>query len=112
MFGRSAILAEGTNIDPKDAATAGVNLVSGEFFGALDILLMAGRTFSPQDRAGATDVAILSAGLARKLFGGADPIGRRVRIDGQPPDRWLSVIAVSYTHLDVYKRQARSSTRS
>ena len=95
VFGRSAILAEGTNIDPKDAATAGVNLVSGEFFGALDILLMAGRTYSPQDRAGATDVAILSAGLARKLFGGADPIGRRVRIDGQPPDRWLSVIGVA-----------------
>jgi putative ABC transport system permease protein len=40
-------------------------------------------------------VAILSAGVARALFAGADPIGRRIRIDGQPPGRWLSVVGVA-----------------
>ena len=93
--GRSAVLAEGSNLDPQDAAKASVNLVSGEFFGVLDIPIIAGRTFQPQDRAGATNVAILSASLARKLFPGADPLGRRVRIDGQPPGRWLSVIGIA-----------------
>jgi putative ABC transport system permease protein len=93
--GHSAILAEGSNVEPRDAAKASVNQVSGEFFGALEIPLMEGRTFGPRDRADSADVAILSASLARKLFGGADPIGRRVRIDGQPPDRWLSVMGVA-----------------
>jgi len=93
--GQSAILAEGSNVEPRDAPKAGVNEVSGEFFGALEIPVMEGRTFEPQDRADSPDVAILSASLARKLFHVADPIGRRVRIDGQPPDRWLSIIGVA-----------------
>jgi len=94
-FGRSAVFAEGADVDPTDAVKAGANLVSGEFFGALDIPLIAGRTFASQDRADSTNVAILSAGLARKLFAGADAIGRRVRIDGQPPDRWLTVVGIA-----------------
>jgi predicted permease len=93
--GQSAVFAEGGNTNPKDAAKAGVNLVSGEFFGVLEIPLIAGRTFSPRDRADSSSVAILSAGLARALFVGADPMGRRVRIDGQPPGRWLSVVGVA-----------------
>ncbi len=92
--GRSAVLAEGANTGPKDAPKASVNQVSGEYFSALAIPLLAGRTFTPRDRAGATDVAILSASLARTLFRGADPLGMRVRLDGQPVDRWLNVIGV------------------
>jgi len=93
---QSAIVAQGANpdSDSNDAVKASVNLVSGEFFRALDIPLLAGRTFSAADHAGSTNVAILSWSLGRKLFPGAEPIGRRVRIDGQPPDRWLSVVGV------------------
>ena len=43
--------------------------------------------------AGQRDVAIISAGLATALFPGADPVGRRVRLGGQP-DRLLEVIGV------------------
>jgi putative ABC transport system permease protein len=89
--GRSAVFAEGASTDPKDALQVGVNLVSGEFFDALAIPILEGRTFSQQDGAGSPNVAILSAGLARKLFPGADPIGRRVRLG----DRWLSVAGVA-----------------
>jgi putative ABC transport system permease protein len=92
LSGLSSIFVEGGIIDPKNRVNAGVNVVSGEFFGALDIPIMLGRTFSEWDRAGSTNVAVISAGLARKLFPSTDPIGRRVRIDGQPTDRWLTVI--------------------
>jgi putative ABC transport system permease protein len=92
--GQTPVFAEGGSVDPKDAAPSGVNLVSGEFFGALEIPLLAGRTFGELDVAGAPNVAILSAGLARKLFPGVDPVGRRVRIGGQSPDRWLRVAGI------------------
>ncbi len=93
--GRSGVFAEGGSTDPKDALPAGVNLVSGEFFSAFEIPILAGRTFSRQDDADSPGVAIVSAGLARQLFPGADPIGRRVRIGGQAPDPWLRVIGVA-----------------
>jgi len=91
---RTPIFAEGGNTDPKDATQASVNLVSGEFFAALDIPLLAGRTFSQADGAGSPNVAILSAALARRLFPGIDPTGRRVRIGGQAPDRWIRVVGI------------------
>jgi predicted permease len=93
--GASPVLREGGSADPKDAVQAGVNPVSGEFFDAFSIPLLAGRTFTAQDAAGSQHVAILSAGLARKLFPGEDPLGRRVRIGGQPADRWLLVAGVA-----------------
>jgi putative ABC transport system permease protein len=92
--GQSAIYAGHLQPDRQGGVSASVNTVSGEFFGALEIPLIAGRTFLPQDLAGSTEVAIVSASLARKLFPGTDPIGGRVRIDGQPPDRWLQVVGV------------------
>ncbi|HUD98879.1 MAG TPA: ABC transporter permease [Bryobacteraceae bacterium] len=92
--GRNAVVAEGRTTDPKDAVESPVNQVSGEFFGALDIPLVVGRTFSARDGAGSPDTAILSASLAHKLFGRNDPIGRRVRIGAQPAERWLNVAGV------------------
>ena len=93
--GRSALFAEGGSTDPKDAEQTVVNQVSGEFFRALDIPILAGRSFSEQDTADAPQVAILSAGLARKLFGSGNAIGRRVRIGGQAPDQWLRVAGIA-----------------
>ncbi|HWC96551.1 MAG TPA: ABC transporter permease [Candidatus Sulfopaludibacter sp.] len=92
--GTAPIFVEGGSIDPKEAGQAGVNPVSGEFFDAFSIPLLSGRTFSTRDTPGAPEVAILSAGLARKLFPGADSVGRRVRIGDQAGNRWLVVAGI------------------
>jgi putative ABC transport system permease protein len=91
--GQSAIFVKG-GTEPRGRARAATNVVSGEFFEVLDIPLISGRTFSSEDRT-ESPVTILSASLARKLFPNEDPAGRLVRIDGQPPDRWLSVVGVA-----------------
>ncbi|MDR3700484.1 MAG: ABC transporter permease [Candidatus Sulfopaludibacter sp.] len=93
--GQSPLFAEGGSTDPKDAVPTAVNQVSGEFFGALDIPILAGRTFSGRDGADAPPVAVLSVGLARRLFGRGDPIGKRVRIGGQAPEQWLRVTGIA-----------------
>ncbi len=91
--GQSPIFAEGGSLDAKEAPPSAVNVVSGGFFAALDIPLLSGRTFAEQDGENSARVAIVSAALARRLFAGTDPIGRRVRIGGEA-DRWLRVVGV------------------
>jgi len=53
-------------------------LVDGNYFAALRIPLLAGRTFTPRDDERAPKVAVLAEGTARRLFPGQSPIGRSV----------------------------------
>ena len=57
--------------------------VDGDFFRVVGIPLVRGRSFRPADlafpAAGAELPAIVNADLARRLWGGADPLGRRLR---------------------------------
>jgi putative ABC transport system permease protein len=53
------------------------NRVSPEFFKALQIPLLAGRTFGGRDLAGGAQVVIVNQAFARRLTGGANPVGRR-----------------------------------
>ncbi len=58
-----------------------LNHVAPDFFATLGIPLLRGRDFTTRDdaRAGAAGgVAIVSARLARQLWGNADPVGRRI----------------------------------
>ena len=67
--------------------------VSPGYFETLSVPLVAGRDFTWTDDGGQRDVAIITAGVASALFPGADPVGRRVRLGGQP-DRLLEVIGM------------------
>ncbi|MGH9410650.1 MAG: ABC transporter permease [Vicinamibacterales bacterium] len=67
--------------------------VSPGYFETLTVPLRAGRDFTWTDDSSQVDVAIITTGLAKALFSGADPIGRRVRLGGQS-DRVLEVIGV------------------
>jgi hypothetical protein len=67
--------------------------VSPGYFETLSVPFVAGRDFSWTDDRNQRDVAIISEGVARELFPGADALGRRVRLGAQP-DRFLEVIGV------------------
>ena len=64
--------------------------VSPECFALLDIPLLAGRTFTQRET---EPVGIVSAALARQLFGDADPLGRRVHM-GVPGGPLFTIIGV------------------
>ena len=53
--------------------------------------LLAGRFFTDADQAGAPPVVVVSASTARRDFGDASPIGRRVRWQGQ----WRTIVGVA-----------------
>jgi len=82
-----------TGSDGLRSVRSFVEPVSPGYFETLSVPLVGGRDFTWTDDHGQRDVAIISAGLARALFPGADPVGRRVRLGG-PPDRLMEVIGV------------------
>lgn len=59
--------------------TPNVNAVGPGYFETMRIPVVLGRSFTAHDRRGSRPVAIVNQTLARKIFGSANPIGRRFR---------------------------------
>ncbi len=69
--------------------------VTPEYFDALGIRLIAGRVFTPADRAGAAPVAIVNAALAKELWPNQSPIGSCITVgaDSIPCSTVVGVVA-------------------
>jgi putative ABC transport system permease protein len=70
--------------------------VTPDFFKAMRTPLIAGRTFTTDDRANGPPVVIINESLARKHFKGQLPIGRRIVFDKNPDSTstWRTIIGV------------------
>lgn len=72
-----------------------VQTVSESYFDTLGIRVAEGRTFQPADGIESTRVAVISRGLAQRLWPGRSALGRRFRLsEEQAAPRWLTVIGV------------------
>jgi putative ABC transport system permease protein len=58
--------------------------ISPQYFAAMGIPLIAGRTFTDADQTGAPGVAIINEFLARQLFPGQSPLGERLTSTADP----------------------------
>jgi putative ABC transport system permease protein len=67
--------------------------VSAGYFEAMGIPVLRGRSFGAQDQIAMPGVAVINDVLARRLWRDEDPIGKRIRPDGQ--DNWLSIIGIT-----------------
>lgn len=87
-------IADGVS-DPK-ALFAAKAAVSPGYFRTMGIPVTRGREFSGLDRAGAIGAVIVTDGLARRLWPGRDPIGRRLKLGFGEPDKeaWRTVVGV------------------
>ena len=74
-----------------------VHIVSPGYVRALGVRLLRGRVFSDADTDRAPTVAMVNATVVTKVFGGADPVGRRF-IFGRPsasePPHWVTIVGV------------------
>jgi predicted permease len=69
--------------------------VSPGYFAALGIRMLAGRDFTPADRAGAPGVVVLSETVAGRLWPNELAVGKRISMQEPPgPNDWLTVIGV------------------
>src|SRR5918993_4871297 len=84
------VRAEGPNALGTEQLQADWRMVSPDYFAAMGIPLLRGRTFTAEDRRGGRSVVILSADLAKRLWPTEDPVGRTI-LSGGP----LTVIGVA-----------------
>jgi putative ABC transport system permease protein len=93
---RNPIAVEGRPAaTPADLPLATISPVTPGYFAAMGVSLRSGRVFSERDREDALAVAVVDEVLARQVFGGEDPLGRRIKLgaaDGPSP--WLEVVGV------------------
>ncbi|NIM47847.1 MAG: FtsX-like permease family protein, partial [Gemmatimonadales bacterium] len=77
----------------RDLPWAAFAVISDDFFRALDVRLLAGRSFSAIDHAESEPVAIVNERFARLYFPGQDPLGRRIKLgalDSESP--WRTIV--------------------
>jgi putative ABC transport system permease protein len=77
-----------------DRPGANIGAVSGGFFAAMGIPLLAGRTFAESDDTSHAGVAIASVALARKYWPGENVIGRRLRFDSGANAPWITIVGL------------------
>ncbi|MGH9643879.1 MAG: ABC transporter permease, partial [Terriglobales bacterium] len=76
------LLIEATHASPSSVPGQSlVNYVSPSFFKALEIPIVRGRCFTPQEAEAGLPVAIVTESTARLAWPGEDPIGKRLKLD-------------------------------
>jgi putative ABC transport system permease protein len=69
------------------------NAISPGFTATLSIPVRRGRAFTDRDTANSPPVALISETLAREIFSGEDPIGRRLKL-GRLRDRVVEIVGI------------------
>jgi len=101
-------------ISPSTAKPHADNrLISPGYFSTMGIGLRRGRVFTDSDRQDTEKVAIVNETLARRYFGGVDPIDKIIELgDASHPERWRIVGEVTdvtafgpeqAAHADIYR---------
>lgn len=92
---RTVFVAEGY-VTPKGVAQpmAVQNNVRSDYLQAMGIPLLRGRYFTRADTAESQLVAIVPQKVAQRYWPGADPIGKRIRMDSQDTNKapWITIV--------------------
>ena len=87
--------AQGRDADPERLPTADFRVVLGNYFDTLQITIIMGRGFGPQDDPGAPPVALVNQTLADSIWPGRDPLGMRIAATGaEGEDSWATIVGV------------------
>jgi predicted permease len=96
--GSGSYLVEGRDLNAGPMPHAYQQIVDEDFFKALRIPLLAGRTFDARESKGTPLVAVVDEVLVKKYFPGVDPIGKRISVDfdSSKPDqtKWMTIVGV------------------
>jgi putative ABC transport system permease protein len=79
---------------PGEGPGADIAIVDGDYFAAMGIPLLGGRTFGPQDRAESGWVYVVDEAMARRHFPPGDAIGSRVNFWWGPASEWGPIVGV------------------
>ena len=89
----SGPLSQERGVTPAGPESVSANVIGPGFFQTLGIPLLKGRDFSERDSDDRPQVIIVNESLARRLFSGEDPLGRRVSFSGEQGP-WCEIVGV------------------
>ena len=72
------VQVEGYTFGPGESDSIGFNVIAPDYFQTIGTPLILGREFIDRDTGASPKVAIVNEGFARRFFGDAPPLGRRV----------------------------------
>jgi predicted permease len=90
-YSEASIGVDGYQPGPDEQPTVEFNEVSPAYLATLGIPLLSGREFTLADDETAPPVAIVNDAMAARYWRGKDPIGQRLRVNGQ----WTTVVGVA-----------------
>jgi predicted permease len=88
------LVIEDRAADSSQGLTAEVIRVSPDYFMLMQCPLIRGRFFLEGDERGKQEVAIIDETTARRYWSGIDPVGRRLRLGGNPSLPWVTVVGI------------------
>ncbi|HUQ88534.1 MAG TPA: ABC transporter permease [Vicinamibacterales bacterium] len=80
-------------LPPDQQPNADFQLITPDYFRAVGVTLVAGRSFTADDRADAPPVLVVNQALVDKYFAGRDPIGRVILFGGSKRHQIVGVVA-------------------
>jgi putative ABC transport system permease protein len=81
---RSGVRIDGYTPAPGEDMEINRAIVGPGYFSAMELALVEGREFTPQDRTGAPGVVVVNHAFVRRYWPGEDPIGRVIHAWGEP----------------------------
>ena len=111
----NGLLPEGKPIDLANVVNSQLQIISPSYLSTARVPLKAGRDFTPQDTRERTFVAIINETLARTMWPGENPIGKRFACceagpKGRMDPAWHEVVGiVADVHAQGLDRQAQPS---
>ena len=88
------LTVEGVTLGGDGPTFIPYSAVSDDYFRAMGITLLRGRTFGPQDGAGAVPAIVVTEAMAERYWPGRDPIGARLRVSPHTAESWGVVVGV------------------
>jgi putative ABC transport system permease protein len=95
MSGQSTTTALAIENRPLDAGRlpdVRYSVASDDYFAALGVPILRGRSFKATDRDGAARAAVVSASLARQLWPDGNALGARIRVGPEQP--WTTIVGI------------------
>jgi predicted permease len=89
-IGDAGIQVEGYERGDDEGMQADWQFATSDYFEAMGIELIQGRTFTDADDETGNEVIVINETLARKYWAGRDPVGTRMRATGE----WATVVGV------------------
>jgi putative ABC transport system permease protein len=90
-----AAIVDGRAVPRGEEPVVGFTGVTPHLYKTMGLTVLKGRDFTDAEGTSRTPIAVINDTMAKKLWPGTDPVGRRFRLAETEPAEWFTVIGVA-----------------